>query len=169
VESLQALHVLCTELKAESSGLYNAVSYYDYRLSHIFYEASTSISSKFPFPRLYGSLKPEVVTPSKMAKFQGWWKEMGYIGFFKQSRVVANFGLKRVFEDLNDAVIVHGKQYNPMAPAKGRRHLASSEVYPMFKNTMEEFDKKTDVPFLWLIHGTGTCGLEVTNFTHLAC
>ena len=99
------LNRMVRELETESSGLYNAVAY-DYRLSQIFFEASSSISSKFPLPRLYGSSDPEVATPSKMAKFRAWWEEMGYTGFFKQSKVVANFGLKNIFEDLNDALIV---------------------------------------------------------------
>lgn len=150
------------ELEAESGGLYNAVAY-DYRLSQIYFEASGSITSTFPFPRLYKGSNPEAATPSKMAKFQAWWKEMGYTGFFKQSKVVANFGLKKIFEDLNGALIVHGKQYNPMEPSKRRRRLSSNEAFPMCKSAKEEFDKKTDVPFLWLIHGTGTYVWELSS------
>jgi len=150
------LATMVKELEIERTSFYNAVSY-DYRLSQMFFEGSKKVPSHFPFPTLYGDTDPETAIPSKMEKFQHWWDQMGYDGFFTQSNVIANFGLEGIFEDLSDAAIVHGKQYSPLLPtSQQRRRLAHNEMYPHFKNVLDGFDKNSaNVPFLWLIPQAG--------------
>ncbi|KAG7343442.1 hypothetical protein IV203_021387 [Nitzschia inconspicua] len=108
------LDMMLEELEYEQEGPYNAVAY-DYRLSQMYFEASKNVSSVFPFPKLLERNKNKQRLVSKTSKFQGWWKKLGYDGFFCQSHVIGNFGLNGYFENIGSTTtIVHGKQYNPM-------------------------------------------------------
>jgi hypothetical protein len=88
--------------------------------------------------------------------FQDWWENMGYHGYWHQSKLLQNFGVKEMFEPLGGAILVHGKQYNPMLPPRQTRRLSADETYPKFNEAADKYDSTSgDVPYFWLIPQTG--------------